>query len=138
MVLCVADHPSCRSCTDGLLLLLEPQVVIVKATTAAAATPFLTVYSNKLDNIDPNGPVLFTSTLVLRVPFVMDHYAVIKNPKGPAEWCVNPALQTVVSLHTCACETSCLRVHDAFQQLLNNRSCCMTLKGVGVLNASAN
>lgn len=61
-----------------------------RMSTPDLAEPFKTAYP-KLDNSDPNGPVLFSSTLVLPMPFVRyGGWAIIRNPAGPAECFYNP------------------------------------------------
>jgi hypothetical protein len=66
-----------------------------RLSTPDLAEPFKTAYP-KLDNSDPNGPVLFSSTLVLPMPFVRyGGWAIIRNPAGPAEWCVSTQTDSV-------------------------------------------
>jgi hypothetical protein len=60
------------------------QVTIVgKAQTPAQARPFEKVYGTQPDNKQPN--VLWASTLVTKVEGTTDVWAVVVNPKGPAE-----------------------------------------------------
>lgn len=62
------------------------QVFIQSGSTADQATPFDKVYTNNPDNTKNNKAALDASTLVLRVPFTTNFWAVLVNYKGPAEW----------------------------------------------------
>jgi hypothetical protein len=58
--------------------------IVLKQSTPGDAKPFTVAYGKPLDNT--NDKVLWASTLVVRVPWTDDDWAIIVNPGGPAEW----------------------------------------------------
>jgi hypothetical protein len=70
------------SCNLGHCL----QVTIkTSASKASAAKPFETAYG-RIPTNNPKENALWGSTLVLSVPFMTNTWAIVVNPKGPAEW----------------------------------------------------
>jgi hypothetical protein len=51
---------------------------------AQEVTPFDTAYKTPLNK--DNNDVLWTATLVMRVPWKKNWFAIITNTNGPAEW----------------------------------------------------
>jgi hypothetical protein len=66
-----------------LRLSLLQVTIVSKVQTAAQARPFELVYGTTPDNTKPD--VLWASTLVTKVVGAADAWAVVVNPKGPAE-----------------------------------------------------
>lgn len=58
--------------------------IVLKQSTPSGAQPFKVVYGKPLDQT--NNKLLWASTLVVRVPWTDDAWAIIVNPAGPAEW----------------------------------------------------
>jgi hypothetical protein len=63
---------------------MQVQIFNAPSGQAQEVAPFFFAYSSKLNK--DNNDVLWTSTLVLRVPWTTKLFAIIKNPYGPAEW----------------------------------------------------